>query len=48
MLTRQQGAQALTHVLDVLFQFTNTNFLPLALTAAGYSDIRQLITYVSS
>ena len=44
MLTRQQGALALTHVLEVLFQFTNTDPLPLALTMARYSDIRQVIT----
>jgi hypothetical protein len=30
--------------LEVLFQFTNTDPLPLALTAAGYMDIRQVIT----
>jgi hypothetical protein len=44
MLTRQQGQLALTHVLENLFQFSGTNPLPLALAAAGYNDIRQVIT----
>jgi hypothetical protein len=44
MLTRHQGAQALTHVLNVLFQFSDNDPLPLALTKAGYSDIRQVVT----
>jgi hypothetical protein len=44
MLTHQQGQLALTHVLEGLFQFTGTDPLPLALAAAGYNDIRQVIT----
>jgi hypothetical protein len=43
MLTRQQAQLALTHVLEMLFQFTNTDHLPLALTRVGYTDIHQLI-----
>ena len=44
MLTRQQAQLALTHVMETLFQFTDTDPLPLALSKAGYTDIRQIIT----
>jgi hypothetical protein len=44
MPTRQQGQLTLTHIMDALFQFTDTDPLPLALTKAGYMDIHQVIT----
>jgi hypothetical protein len=44
MLTRQQAQDALTHVLQSLLGFTNTDPLPLALARSGYPDIRHIIT----
>ena len=44
MLTRQQAQDALTHVLQVLLGFTNTDPLPLALICSGYTDICHVIT----
>jgi hypothetical protein len=39
MLTRQQVQDALTHVLQSLLGFTNTDPLPLALARSGYTNI---------
>ena len=44
MLTRQQAQDALTHVLQSLLGFTNTDPLPLALARSGYTDIHHVIT----
>jgi hypothetical protein len=44
MLTHQQAQDALTHVLQTLLGFTNTDPLPLALFCSGYTDIRHVIT----
>jgi hypothetical protein len=44
MLTRQQAQDALTHVLQALLGFIDTNPLPLALVCSGYTDIHHVIT----
>jgi hypothetical protein len=44
MLTRQQAQDALTHVLQMLLGFTDTDPLPLSLTWSGYTDIHHVIT----
>ena len=44
MLTRQQAQDVLTHVLQLLLGFTDTDPLPLALAQSGYTDIHHVIT----
>ena len=45
MLTHQQAQDMLTHVLQSLLGFTDTNPLPLvALTRSGYTNIHHVIT----
>jgi hypothetical protein len=44
MLTRQQAQDTLTHILQVLLGFNDTDPLPLALVRSGYTDIRHVIT----
>ena len=44
MLTRQQAQDVLTHILQSLLGFTDTDPLPLALARSGYTNIRHVIT----
>jgi hypothetical protein len=44
MLSRQEAQDALTHVLQALLGFADSNPLPLALVRSGYTDIRHVIT----
>jgi hypothetical protein len=44
MLTRQQAQDALTHVLQTLLRFADSDPLPLSLVCSGYTDIRHVIT----